>query len=397
MFFCLAAYTNAAEKNRIYAGTAKIDFTPSSVADSLILDHQFIRVIAFSDGERKALLIAHETMYTRDELWEAMTKRISEETGIGREYIIMSGIHTHSGVPTGPEFNDLMMNCVKEALSKLEPVSIGVGKGECQLNMSRRDRNEKGIIILGRNPYAPCDHEVAVLRIDNERGEPISIMVNWPCHAVINYPSPRLFSGDWPSATAKFIEKEFQNKVTVPITIGASADINPLYYSAYRPSPTSSEKKAELAITAMGLGEEAKRVANKIKTVSTGKISAVQRYIALPGKERLEAVMDGNEARKPNQRIVQVEDLYVRLTALKVGNVVFAGYCGEVMTEIGMSLKEQSPYTNTFVITHCNGSVGYLVTDKALKEGGLEPARTRGMPGTAKALVDNLLEMINEL
>ena len=41
---------NAAEINRIYAGTAKVDYTPGSVPDSLILDHQYIRVIAFSDG-----------------------------------------------------------------------------------------------------------------------------------------------------------------------------------------------------------------------------------------------------------------------------------------------------------------------------------------------------------
>ena len=67
------------------------------------------------------------------------------------------------------------------------------------------------------------------------------------------------------------------------------------------------------------------------------------------------------------------------------------------MTEIGMRLKKLSPYKNTFVVTHCNGSCGYLVTDKALKEGGLEAGRTRGMPGTDKALVDNMLEMINEL
>ncbi len=40
------------ENNRMYAGTAKADYTPASVPDSLILDHQVIRVIAFSDGEK---------------------------------------------------------------------------------------------------------------------------------------------------------------------------------------------------------------------------------------------------------------------------------------------------------------------------------------------------------
>ncbi len=62
-----------------------------------------------------------------------------------------------------------------------------------------------------------------------------------------------------------------------------------------------------------------------------------------------------------------------------------------------MELKKRSPCENILVITHCNGSVGCLVTGKAWKQGGLEPSRTRGMPGTDRALVESLLEMIGEL
>ena len=140
----------------------------------------------------------------------------------------------------------------------------------------------------------------------------------------------------------------------------------------------------------VGVGEEAMRVANEIVTYPTGKISAVQRDLTLPGKQRF-------ESRMPNQEIIQGDDLHVRLSALKVGNIVFAGFSGEVMTEIGMRLKEESPYRNTFVITHCNGRCGYLVTDEALKEGGYESKGSRSMPGCEDALIKNLLEMINEL
>jgi len=398
LFLLINLQVSAGSKQQIYAGVAKIDFTPASVPDSMIRDHQFIRVLAFSDGENKALFITHENISTPEKLWEGMTKRIQEETGISPEFVLMSGLHNHTGVKRGPDFNDKMMACIKEALANLHPVQIGAGKGECKMNMNRRARATEGGIYLGKNPYGPCDHEVAVLRVDDEQGDPLSIMVNWPCHAVVNFPGCPLFTGDWPGATAKFVEKAYQNKVIVPVTIGASGDINPIYrWGPTDAQPTAHGVQEPIDVTAMDLSLETKKVVDQIVTYPSGAITSVQRNLALPGKKSLEGSMERYQARLPNQPVIPGDSLHVRLTALKVGNIVFAGFGGEVMTEIGMELKEKSPYTNTFVITHCNGSAGYLVTDKALKEGGLEAARMLGMPGTSKALIDNMLEMINEL
>ncbi len=87
----------------------------------------------------------------------------------------------------------------------------------------------------------------------------------------------------------------------------------------------------------------------------------------------------------------------VRLSALKIGRVVFTGVSGEVFTEIGMQLKEKSPYMNTYMVTHCNGSSGYLITDKAYDEGGYEAKSTRVKSGAEHAIIKNLLEMIHGL
>jgi hypothetical protein len=74
-----------------------------------------------------------------------------------------------------------------------------------------------------------------------------------------------------------------------------------------------------------------------------------------------------------------------------------AGLSGELMTTIGMKVKEQSPYRNTTLLTHCNGSSGYLCTDAAYQEGGYEPMVSRTMPGVEKIIVDNFLSMLNDL
>lgn len=62
-----------------------------------------------------------------------------------------------------------------------------------------------------------------------------------------------------------------------------------------------------------------------------------------------------------------------------------------------MKVKELSPFRNTWVITHCNGASGYLVTDKAYPEGGYEPSVTRAMPGAEGAIVSNLIEMMHAI
>ena len=112
--------------------------------------------------------------------WEETIKLVESETGIPKENILLCGTHTHGGPnyrlsryeSPPPEIisyrNELKEKCVttlKEAIDNLRPASIGAGKGECKMNMNRRVRSAPGEIILGKNPYGPCYHEVGVVRV----------------------------------------------------------------------------------------------------------------------------------------------------------------------------------------------------------------------------------------
>ncbi|HLI94305.1 MAG TPA: hypothetical protein VKU83_11865, partial [Puia sp.] len=87
-------------------------------------------------------------------------------------------------------------------------------------------------------------------------------------------------------------------------------------------------------------------------------------------------------------------DVPVRITGLKLDELVFCGISGELMTEMGMAIKAASPYTSTIIVTHCNGASGYICTDKAFSEGGYEPKVSHLMPGAEKPLVAKCLELI---
>lgn len=399
----------AANNNTILAGTAKVKITPEIPVQMSgyggrtdpskgVHDDLFLRVIAFGDGENKAVIIAADLIGFTLPYWEEITKRLERETDIPQENILLCATHTHGGPtpaniyrsdPPTPDIisyteglTEKIVTTVREAINNLKPALIGSGKGECKMNMNRRARSADRGIILGKNPDGICDHEVGVVRIDDEYLNPIAIFINWPCHGTVMSGRNYQITADWLGAAAGYVEKEFDNTIIAPVTAGASGDINGLY--------GPGEQFGYVDITGIMVGEEVVRVAKDIKTFPYGSISASQRLITLPGKQRAKSNF-------PQKIYEPGPNLDVRLSALKIGNIVFTGISGEVMNEIGLDVKKLSPFRYTYVITHCNGSSGYLVTDEAYQEGGYEVRSTRAMLGAEKAIIENLIDMINGL
>jgi len=318
--------------------------------------------------------------------------RIEKETGIKSGYVLLCPTHTHGGPVTltygeksTPDLEkymaglqDKIVAAVKQALQSLAPAKIGAGKGMCKMNINRRARLADGSIWLGRNPDGPCDHDVSVVRVDGPDDKPVAIFVNWPCHGTVNGQENYFITGDWPGSTARYVEKYFGDKVVVPVTAGASGNINPIY--------GPNDRFEDIDAIGMLVGEEVVRVANEIKTYP-GSVTAASVMVKAKGKLPV-------ASRFPNQKLEPGPDVDIRLSVLKLGNIVFSGISGEVMTEIGMQVKSASPFAHTVVITHCNGSSGYLLTDEAYPLGGYEVMVTETMPGTESLIVDSLVEMI---
>jgi hypothetical protein len=68
-----------------------------------------------------------------------------------------------------------------------------------------------------------------------------------------------------------------------------------------------------------------------------------------------------------------------------------------MLNEIGMAIKEASPFKYTFIITHSNGYTGYLPPAWLYKEGGYEITTTPFEIGSAEKVVKQTLDMLYEL
>lgn len=388
------------------AGASKIKITPTDPVRMSgyaartepfkgVHDDLYATAIVLENNQTKACIIMADVIGFSHEFVDETKQKIMKQTGIPEENILVTAVHNHGGPrtraygeePTDNEkayvttLQDKLVQIARESNDQLQPVKIGVGKGSCKMNVNRRARHPEGGITLGRNPEGVCDHEVGVIRIEDLSGKPVSILVNWPCHATTGGQENYQITGDWPGAASREIEKKYPNAV-VMISAGASGDINPIY------GPNDSFND----INAVGqtLADEVIHIYESIETYPMRELEASNDVIKAAGKKT-------SESRMPNVSLNPGPEVDIRLSILKVGNILIAGISGELMNEIGLQVKEDSPYKNTFVYTHCNGNSGYLCTDKAYEEGGYEPMVSRTMPGTAKQIKDTFRAMNNRL
>jgi hypothetical protein len=101
-------------------------------------------------------------------------------------------------------------------------------------------------------------------------------------------------------------------------------------------------------------------------------------------------IVDVHERRgKPIEAEVQVFTLG--------DNFALVSLPGEIFVELGMYIKERSPFPGTMVLELTNGSVDYIPDRKAFVEGNYEPVSARCAPGSGEILVDRVLEILNEM
>ncbi len=366
--------------------------TPSTgIHDSL-----FATALYFKSPGTSLLLITADLIGYSKPFVDETRKKISAITDIPAENIMITAAHNHGGpvtrayekeVPESVEkyvkgLQEKFINLAVRASKKPVPFRMGTGKGICTMNINRRAEFADGSIWLGRAPDKPCDHDVTVTKFEDMNGKLLAVFINWPCHATTNGQENYLITADWPGAAARYIKRNTGEGTIVTITAGASGDINPIY------GPGNDFR--EIEGVGFHVGKVAWEVFKKIETLPVESLGAVSATMTFPGKKM-------TKDHFPQKEYEKGPDVEIGLSAFRIGHLILTGISGELMNEIGSAVKTKSPYSATVIITHCNGSSGYICTDKAFPEGGYEIRVTRLMPGAEKPLTDKMLQMINSL
>ena len=87
----------------------------------------------------------------------------------------------------------------------------------------------------------------------------------------------------------------------------------------------------------------------------------------------------------------------VEVQGMRIGEFVVVTFPGEIFVEVGLNVKEQSPYEETFMAGYSNGYIHYAPTAEAYKEWAYEDMRCILSPDWQKIYQQKILEIINQL
>jgi hypothetical protein len=85
---------------------------------------------------------------------------------------------------------------------------------------------------------------------------------------------------------------------------------------------------------------------------------------------------------------------------LLVGDVALVGVPAEFFTVLGLDIKRQSPFANTYIAELASDWIGYLPDREAHRLGGYQTwmgLHSYAEPGTGERIVEQVVAMLKEL
>lgn len=352
-----------------------------------IHDDLYTRAIVFDDGNENIALVTCDILTLDEKSIENIRTYVQNTTKLKGENIFISTTHTHSGPlsshlrgfgPLDPSWVDILekkiAGAVATASRNMQEVSIGAGKGQVKINRNRR--GGKAI-----------DREMGVIKVNKLDGKTLAVIMNYPCHPVVVPWNAHTISADYPGYAAGVIESAYEGALGMFFN-GTCGNINPQ-------SVCSSFEETKRLGTIVGA--EALKVSEEITTMSsdislkTAKEKIILKSQEIPSVEQLQEIVNtGSKAENLSldwqyQWAVDAleyakagkmtADIPIEIQALALGDdIAFVGIPGEVFVEIGLEIKEKSPFLHTLPVECTNGCIGYIPTREGFQEGGYEPA-----------------------
>lgn len=370
---------------------------------------------------------------------DSAKRLVTEATGIPPENLNIAASHTHSAPTSTPAFQsnplvayqiflaERIADSIIKAHGNLEPAEAGwaIGSDPTQVFNRRWFVNEpyenpfgstgdKVRMNPGYNkgggkvskPAGPVDPEVPVLavRSTGPGKKPIALLANYSLHYVGNPPRsvegrPQL-SGDYFARFADIMAEKVapgDSGYVAILSNGASGDINNINYAG--PPPEKSYAPGEKMIeVATSVANAAHKALQQIEYRSDFPIDVAVRDLDLgvrkPSPEDLkraheilgspEQLINGNlrareaiYARETLQLREYPDTVPVRLQSTRIGDLCINTTPCETFVEIGLELKEASPFQHSFLIELANGYNGYLPTPQQHEWGGYETWRAK--------------------
>jgi hypothetical protein len=442
-----AASWAAAEELRV--GRATVDITPLPGTPLLTpqrppfemrlagepLDPLQVKAIVLDAEGQRAVLVTCDLTSIPLPIIKAARRQVGETTDVDPPNVMISATHCH----TAPQIRTKYLGkadetarhkadqyiaalpgkiaeAVAAAEADLQPATVAAALGaEDSVSFNRRfflrdgtvmanpfkDEDEKLGQIL--RPAGPIDPELGVIRFATPAGEPLAVLLNFAIHL-------DTMGGERPSADFPYLLSDTFRTVYGPQMLtywssGASGNIN--HYDLTDPKRFRREKGPhESARIGTILAATALRAYAKADPQATNPLQIAHELVRVDyHPEKALALLPRMKANRRyfDGEVDVINDngqlwFEAEVQVITLGNeLAWVGLPGEMFTELGLSLKQASPFKYTMVQSLANGAIGYVPNMRSYPENAREDLATRCAPGSGERLIEAAVKMLIKL
>ena len=391
------------------------DFLPS--VGQKVDDDLYVKAAYFDDGQNTFLILAFDTVGIMRPTVLKIRDAAAQACGLDPQSVMVCCTHDHSGGPANefppmnpeePEYISLLLSRCRLAAGMArenrQPVLIGYGLDqEDKVSFNRRYWFKDGKIHTYPGFDNPdrlaveggIDPDVAVIRIDDLRGNPVGVISNFACHvtAHIQHGVTEAFSADYPGQIAQVIKQQLGPNVVSLFLTGACGNVTQVdweerVFTRDQIFGDSHHKTLGriLAFDILRAREFAVPVpVDNLKTASS--ILALE--CRIPNEEaysQAKVYLREHPVGSAVSRDEHVEEFYAvsavhlyegqptlpaEIQVVLLGDIAIASFPAEMFCELGLELKKSLPQ-KLLISTLSNGDIGYIPTEQAMKNGGYE-------------------------
>ena len=452
-FIAILAGSNQKLLAGLSAGAAQVDITPRKLPVTvnggfltnkvrIIADRLHSRAIVFSDDDQTIAIAVVDSCMIPTHLCDTVKEKVSKETGINKDKILICATHTHSapsvmdlclGTDKDEDYTKFLPEKISESIikahSSLRPAKAGwavfdgsnytkprrwafwpgtgtdpFGEKSIRANMHPGYQNPNATGETG-----PTDPWFTLFSLVSEDDEPIAVLGNFSMHYFSGHSG---ISSDYFGRYCKELSTRRGKGCVVALSQGTSGDVWRADYGKRREESAISIQRYVKELTDLSV-----RSLDTIKYADDLPISMKEKRVMIgrrvPDKKRLEwakKIAQGitNDTPRNQPQVYARQALYLHenprtevvLQTIRVGDFGITTMPNEVYALTGLKLKSWSPLGTTMNIELANGAEGYIPPAEQHFLGGYTtwPSVTAGLEISAeKKITSHLIGMLENI
>lgn len=420
-----------------------------------IHDELHARCLVLDDGQTKLAFVICDNVGIPREVYDLARTYLDAETDLPSANVLMAATHTHSATTArGPNrvapdkeltwyqqfLARRIADGVRRALNNLEPAKIGWGSVDEPSEVHNRRwyvtdpdllKNPFGGVDKVRmnppagnaalvKPAGPTDPEISFISVQALDGRPIALLGNYSLHYVGGVKGSDVSADYFAIFAEKIGELLNAPRHTPPfvgiLTNGTSGDVNNINFQPkesrrYQPYEKMTEVAQKIAARVaeahssithhdwVPLGMAHGELTLKIRKPDAQLSSYLEMVRARTDEKERYHTHELIYADRIKRLVDGPDEVTILLQAARIGDLSIAAIPFEVFTEIGLEIKEKSPFADAFTIELANGSYGYLPTPAQHELGGYETwmGTNNVQLDASEKIVEKLLSLMDQL